>query len=464
MKKQRVIKRRDFLKKLGIGALGTAAAMAAGPLMSFAEESVDTKRLGKRPAFSSPDTMTYRINRHTGDKVSLLGYGCMRWPNKPGTRELDQEKINALVDVAMAQGINYYDTAPAYGGGASETALGIAIHKYPRNKYFIATKMSNFDAKDQSKEASIAMYNASKKRLQTDYFDYYLLHSIGSGGMASLKARFLDNGILDFLLEERKKGNIRNLGFSYHGDIEVFDYLLKQDIKWDFVQIELNYVDWKHARELNPRNYNAEYLYNELDKRDIQAVIMEPLLGGRLAMLNNHVSARLKEKRPNDSIASWAFRYAGTLPNVLTVLSGMTKMDQLEDNLHTYSPLDPCTSAELVLLDEVATLYSSYPMIPCTGCHYCMPCPFDVDIPANFAYYNKCINDGTMPTNKLAPDYKQKVKAFLDGYNKAVPEAQQASQCQSCNNCLSHCPQRIKIPSQMKRISNMVEEMKKVVG
>ena len=466
MGKKKIINRRDFLKELGVGAVTTAAAMAAGPLWGFTTEDERFGRnLGTRPDVNSVDKITYRVNRHTGDKVSLLGFGCMRWPNRPGTKELDQEKVNQLIDYAMAHGINYYDTAPAYGSGASETALGIAIHKYPRDKYFIATKMSNFSPSDQSREASLAMYNASKKRLQIDYIDYYLLHGIGMDGLDGLKARFINNGILDFLLKERKEGHIRNLGFSYHGDVEVFNYLLAQDIKWDFVQIELNYVDWKYAQVMNPRNYNAEYLYNELEKRGIQAIIMEPMLGGRLASLNDSLAGKLKTQRPNDSVASWAFRYAGSLPNVLTVLSGMNRMVHLEENIKTYSPLDPCTSSELALLEDVAKIYSSYPMIPCTSCRYCMPCPFNLDIPANFAYYNKCVNDGTLPpSDPKDPKYKELAKAFLDGYAKAVPDELQAHHCAHCNHCVPHCPQHIHIPDQMDRIKKMVEEMKKNVG
>jgi predicted aldo/keto reductase-like oxidoreductase len=464
MNNKKAIKRRDFIKKLGTGALTAAAAMTAGPLMSFTSKDETEKKFSSyKPSISFADSMTYRINRHTGDKVSLLGFGCMRWPNKPNSRELDQEKINELVDYAIAHGVNYFDTASGYGNGADETAVGIALKKYPRKSVYIATKMSNFSPDAQTYDGAVAMYNASKKRLQVDYIDYYLLHSVGGGGMKVLKERFLDNGVLDFLLNERKEGRIRNLGFSYHGDIEVFDYLLKQDIKWDFVQIQLNYIDWNHAKELNPRNYDAQYLYTELEKRGIQAIIMEPLLGGRLGSLNSHLSSRLKAIRPNDSPAAWGFRFAGSLPNVLTVLSGINKMEHLEEDIKVYSPLDPCTSSELALLDNVAKEYCGYPMIPCTGCHYCMPCPFSLDIPAIFAYYNKCINDGTMPMDPKASNYKELVRNFLDGYNKAIKSDQQASHCQSCNSCVPHCPQRIKIPDQMKRITKMVEDFKKVV-
>ena len=173
-------------------------------------------------------------------------------------------------------------------------------------------------------------------------------------------------------MEERKAGRIRNLGFSFHGTTDVFDEILAMHdrIHWDFVQIQLNYADWRHA---SGNNVNAEYLYGELVKRDIPAIIMEPLLGGRLSRLNDHLVARLKQHRPQESVASWAFRFAGSFPKVLTVLSGMTYMEHLQDNLRTYSPLDPCTEEELALLEDTAQVMLTYPIIPCNDCKYCMP-------------------------------------------------------------------------------------------
>lgn len=177
-----------------------------------------------------------------------------------------------------------------------------------------------------------------------------LLHAIGMGtdGMREFENRYMDNGILDFLLKEREAGRIRNLEFSYHGDIKVFDYLLSRhdEYKWDFEQIQLNYLDWHHAKEINPRNTDAEYLYGELEKRGILAIIMEPLLGGRLSNLHDHVVSRLKQAEPERGVASWAFRFAGTWPGVLTVLSGMTYMEHLEDNLRSFCPLKPQTEEE----------------------------------------------------------------------------------------------------------------------
>ena len=370
--------------------------------------------------------------------------------------------MNELVDYAIAHGVNYFDTSPAYCKGRSEHATGIALSRHPRDKYFIATKLSNFAPSTWSREASIAMYRNSLKELQTDYIDYMLLHGIGMGGMEALRGRYLDNGILDFLVAERAAGRIRNLGFSYHGDIEVFDYLLSRhdEYKWDFVQIQLNYVDWKHAKEVNERNTDAEYLYGELAKRNIPAVIMEPLLGGRLASLNDFLMSRFKQHRPDDSIASWAFRYAGTPSNVLTVLSGMTYMEHLQDNLRSYSPLDPCTDAELELLEDTAQAMLRYPSVPCTACQYCMPCPYGLDIPGIFAHYNKCINEGNLPISSQDEDYRRARRAFLIGYDRSVPRLRQADHCIGCNQCVHHCPQGINIPAQMQRIDNFVEQLK----
>lgn len=192
-----------------------------------------------------------------------------------------------------------------------------------------------------------------------------LLHAIGMGtdGMREFENRYMDNGILDFLLKEREAGRIRNLEFSYHGDIKVFDYLLSRhdEYKWDFVQIQLNNLDWHHANEINPRNIDAEYLYGELEKRGIPAIIMEPLLGGRLSNLHDHVVSRLKQAESERSVASWAFRFAGTWPGVLTVLSGMTYMEHLEDNLRSFCPLKPLT--ENKFLFDTADLMMQYPTI-----------------------------------------------------------------------------------------------------
>lgn len=451
--------RRSFLKLAGLTAAGAglAACSPSKEKETVSSHSDDKKEKGE---------MTYRVNPNSNDRVSILGYGCMRLPTVPTDPELpiDQEAVNRSVDAAIAGGVNYFDTSPAYCKGGSEKAMGIALSRYPRDSFFLATKLSNFAPSTWSREESIKMFNNSLKYLQTDYVDYLLLHAIGMGGMEALHNRYLDNGILDYLLQQKEKGTIRNLGFSYHGDVEVFDYLLKmQDegkIKWDFVQIQLNYMDWLHAKEINPRNTNAEYLYGELHKRGIPVVIMEPLLGGRLANTTNHITSLMKQRRPDDSVASWAFRYAGTPEGVLTVLSGMTYMEHLEDNLRTYSPLEPITADEDEFLKDVAELMLQFPIVPCTDCKYCMPCPYGVNIPGVFAHYNACVNEGNITAGKESDDYARARKAFLVGYDRKVPRLRQASHCIGCHTCESHCPQGIHIPDELHAIDNYVEKLK----
>lgn len=453
---KKTISRRNFFKTMGAAGLATAGLTACAGSDKNAATPTGTK---------APGEMTYRTNPTTGDRVSLLGYGCMRWPMRPkqggkeGEEEVDQETVNALVDYAIAHGVNYFDTSPAYVRGLSETVTGIALSRYPRDKYFIATKMSNFSPATQTRQGSIDLYHNSMKALQVDYIDYYLLHGIGLNGMPAFEQRFVQNGILDYLVEERAAGRIRNLGFSYHGDVKVFDYLLSvhNKYKWDFVQIQLNYVDWKHASGWNT---NAEYLYSELQKRGIPAVVMEPLLGGRLSDMAQHLAARLKQHRPEESVASWAFRFAGTPSGVLTVLSGMTYMEHLQDNVRTYSPLEPCTDDELALLEDTAQMILRYPSVPCTACQYCMPCPYGIDIPGIFAHYNKCINEGNVPSSSQDENYRKARRAFLIGYDRSVPRLRQASHCIGCHQCEPHCPQSIKIPDEMHRIDRFVEQLK----
>lgn len=461
-----MIDRREFLRRFGLGAAATTAALAG---CDSRKNVVTGDRTSSAGAHAGE--MTMRTNPRTGDKVSLLGYGCMRWPTRPipggEGEEIDQDAVNELVDYAIAHGVNYFDTAPPYCRGLSEKATGIALSRHPRDSYFIATKMSNHRlvgqglSPQQLFDASVEMYRNSFRDLKTDYIDYYLLHVVGIGeGLPTLMERFFDNGLLDFLLKEREAGRIRNLGFSYHGDVRAFDYLLSRhdEFRWDFAQIQLNYADYRHA---SGRNFNAEYLYDELASRDIPVVVMEPLLGGRLAGLSDFLNSRLKQLRPDDSIASWAFRFAGSFPKVLTVLSGMTYKEHLIDNLRTYSPLEPCTDTELDLLEDTAVTMLKYPSVPCTACQYCMPCPYGIDIPGVFAHYNKCVNEGNIPASARDRNYREARRAFLIGYDRRVPRLRQADHCIGCGQCAPHCPQTIDIPRQMQRISDYVEQLRR---
>ena len=443
------MKRRDFIKISGAAAL----AAACGPKGTQAQP---TKEEG-------PEEMLMRENPKNGDRISALGFGCMRWPmvkDASGKDVIDQEAVNEMVDYAIEHGINYFDTSPAYLQGQSEKAAGIALSRHPRSSYYIATKLSNFG--DASAEASIQMYKDSFKQLQTDYFDYYLLHSIGRGGKDAFNKRYVDNGLVPFLLEEKKAGRIRNLGFSFHGAKHEFDYFMELfdsgEMIWDFVQIEMNYVDWTHADGV--RNVNADYLYEQLDKRGLPIVIMEPLLGGRLARVPESISRHMKEREPDKSVASWAFRFCATYPRVLCVLSGMTNMDPLRENVETFGHFKPLSEEELEFLEQMATQMMEYPLVNCTDCKYCMPCPWGIDIPGTFQHYNRAITDGTYAQSTAQKDYAKLKKAYLVSYDRAVATVRQADHCISCGECLSHCPQSIPIPTQLSRIAKYMDELK----
>ena len=454
------ISRRSFLKMMGAGS---AAALAACAGKKITDGTTDEYKNQVEPPVGK---MTYRTHPKSGEKVSLLGYGMMRLPMIEGTDEFDQDMINRQVDYAIEHGLNYFDTSPVYCRGLSERCTGIALSRHKREEYLVATKMSNFNPDSWNLEASRKMYLESMKELQVDYIDYYLLHAIGGGGLEQLHKRYIDNGVLDFLLEERDSGRIRNLGFSYHGDIKVFDYLLSENDKyhWDFVQIELNWLDWNYANEINDANTDACYLYAELQKRGIPAVIMEPLLGGRLAKVPQYVVNELKRLEPGKSIASWAFRYAGTPEGVLTVLSGMTYMEHLKDNLLSYCPLEPLTKEEQELLDtKIAHQMMEEETIPCNACQYCMPCPYGIDIPTIFTHYNTLKIEGRLPMDAGDPLYRENRRRYLISLDRKVERDRQPDHCIKCGRCIheKHCPQNIKIPEELERISQFIEQLRR---
>ena len=416
--------------------------------------------------------LTMRTGRH-GEKVSLLGYGAMRLPTVDGGNaagrvgkpiagsskaDIDQKTLNAQVDYMLAHGINYFDTSPVYCMGRSERATGIALSRHPRASYFLATKLSNFNAKFWPLAKSKEMFEDSLKNLQTDYIDFYLMHAIGNGGMETFSKRYLENGALDWLLEERKAGRIRNLGFSFHGDPKVFEWCMEHHdrYRWDFCQIQMNYVDWRHAQEVNKRNINAKYLYETLAAKDIPVVVMEPLLGGRLARFNYAVASKLKSMDPEASIASWAFRFCGSFPKVLTILSGMTYQEHIEENLVTFSPLKPLTQKEMDSLEVAARLMLQNKTVPCNLCQYCMPCPYGIDIPGIFDCWNLACTEDRLPEDPSAATYAANRRRFLKEYDRQLPHLRQAEHCIGCGRCVAHCPQRIDIPKQMAEIDAQI--------
>ncbi len=445
------INRRDFLKIVGGGAALTAVSCA----------NINSEKGSNNPTSVPKGKMEYRKGPNE-DKVSLLAYGCMRWPKleTPAAdgNVCDQEAVNELIRYAIEHGVNYFDTSPAYMQGWSERTVGVALKPYPRESYYLATKLSNFDPSTWGRETSMQIYHNSFQYLQTDYIDYMLLHVVGNKG----KERFLDNGMLDFLIEERKAGRIRNLGFSFHGDVKLYDLFLSMHdtVHWDFVMIQLNYLDWDYGNEISANNQNAKYLFEELQKRSIPVAVMEPLLGGRLASVPEYSAAKMKKVEPDKSIASWAFRYAATRPEVYTVLSGMTYLEHLQDNIKTYSPLKPLSESDIQLLDETAKFIMEYDAIPCNDCKYCMPCPEGIDIPAVLLHYNRCIFEEHIIEDSSDPKYVEARRAFLVGYDRSVPKLRQANRCTGCGKCTPLCPQGFDVVAELRKIDAYAEQLK----
>ena len=282
----------------------------------------------------------------------------MRWPTVPapdGKGEMiDQDAVNELVDYAIAHGVNYFDTSPMYVQGWSEKSTGIALKRHPRESFYLATKLSNFHPDTWTREGSIAMYRKSFEDMQVDYIDYYLLHMIGGGGMEQFRKRYIDNGMIDFLVKEREAGRIRRLGWSFHGDIEVYDYALQMhdrgEVHWDFVQIQLNYVDWKHA---SGSNFKAEYLYDELAKRKIPAVIMEPLLGGRLSNVPDHIVARLKQRQYLVVVVALGYVIECPVLDGLHAVGDIAVGRQQDDLGRRHGLLDPSNHLDTVAVGQL---------------------------------------------------------------------------------------------------------------
>ena len=273
--------------------------------------------------------------------------------------------------------------------------------------------------------------------------------------MKGIKAAFFDiDGTVVSFKTHRMPDDVRSALLALHD---------KGSYHWDFVQIQMNYVDWNYANRSDSSEPNASYMYEELTKRNIPVVIMEPLLGGQLGSLNAHANDELLSRNPGESIASWAFRFCATYPNVLTVLSGMTYMEHLQDNLRTFSPAVPLNEEELQMLERLAKEYVEFPLVPCTSCSYCMPCPYGVDIPGVFAQYNKCVNEGLASVQEEESEYRKARRAFLVSLDRKVETDRRADRCIGCKKCTQICPQRINIPSYMRKIDAYIESLKQSI-
>lgn len=375
--------------------------------------------------------MEMRQYRDTDVKVSLLGMGCMRLPKvDPEKEDIDYEKAQEIIDYAYANGVNYFDTAYGYHGGQSELFVGQALKKYPRESFFLASKMPIWCVKEKGDVKRI--FNEQLQRCQTDYFDFYLFHSQNAANFQKCQ----EFGVYEFLSQMKAEGKIRRLGFSFHDTPEVLRHIC-DTYPWDFAQIQLNYLDWEMQ--------DAKTQYQILNDREIPVIVMEPVRGGALASPCEAADILFREERPDKSVASWAIRFAASLPGVLTVLSGMSNMEQVRDNVDTMTRFEPLTDREREVIDEALEAYRKKDTVPCTGCRYCMDCPFGVDIPKMFSLYNHYVLD------RDGEDY-------LEAY-EAQPESERADQCQACGACMEKCPQHIHIPDQMVTIRETVEKI-----
>lgn len=456
------ISRRAMLKAAGVGAAGASVAYGLGRYGLFSSENT---RSGSEPS----GEMTYRVNPKNGDRLSLLGFGCMRFPvlpeaSRPGGPEIDEPAAFRLIDYALAHGVNYFDTAWPYHAGMSEVVMGKALSRHPRDKYFVSDKMPGH--MNPSLDEAKKIFEAQLERCHTEYFDYYFLHSLQR--LEQYKECYEDKGVLEYLIAEKRAGRIRNLGWSFHGNQEMLEYLLASGVDWDMALVQLNYHDLMH--EYKPQSWlsnstpaEPRWILETMRQTDIPLFVMEPLLGGRLARLNRKSLTVLQEERPNDTAASWAFRYVASLPNVVSVLSGMTYMEHLQDNLKTYSPWAPLSDRETSVLQKALNIFVTGDIIRCTACSYCMPCPYGVDIPAVFIHYNNCVDDEQVPKGERSADYIKARRAFLVGYDRSVPELRQAMRCTACNECLRRCPQEINIPAELSRLGAFAEKLRNEV-
>jgi len=436
-KKPNLITRRQALKYIGFGAV--AAGGYIGLKKYFSEGTVEEKDL--RPVSTN-------VHVATGANISMLAFGCMRLPLiEKGKPEIDEPLAMKMIDYAYQRGVNYFDTAWFYHQGQSETFIGKALKQYPRETFYLADKMPGRVIKslEQAKE----IFAEQLVKCQVDYFDFYLCHNISK--VEDYVRIYEEYGVLDYLIEEKAKGRIRRLGFSFHGKKEDFNYFLDK-YPWEFVMIQNNYLDWE---------VDGKYLHEELGKRDIPCLIMEPIRGGMLATLNPDAVKILKQADDKKSVASWALRWIASKPNVLTTLSGMSIMEHVKDNVQTFVDFKPMTDEENKVVSAALAAFQRVKPVPCSECDYCMPCPAGVNIPNVFKAYNKCVSESNVPDLNAPRDseFKKKGKAFHASMTNAIPEKERADRCIGCDKCLPLCPQDIQITEKMLEIKNMLKEL-----
>jgi predicted aldo/keto reductase-like oxidoreductase len=370
--------------------------------------------------------------------IGLLGFGLMRLPYTTEYGELDTTKGIEMVDFAIARGVNYFDTAWMYHNGNSEYFAGEALSRYPRSSFYLADKMPLMAL--NAEEDVERIFNEQLKKCRTEYFDFYLLHNINQAHMQTAESC----KVYEKLKQKQKQGLIRYLGFSFHDRPELLQRVVEQ-YDWDFAQIQLNYVDWELQQ--------AGKLYGILEQKNIPVCIMEPVRGGSLANLPEEARLILKAADPKASPAAWALRYAASLPGVQVVLSGMSTLEQVQDNIQTMSPFKPLTDEERGVIEKALAAYRKAAAVPCTSCRYCMDCPQGVEIPKNFGVYNN-YKRAIAQSNPMAEmQFEMEYHLFKD--------MEHASNCIECGECKTLCPQNIDISYWMKTIRDLHEHFLK---
>ncbi|MDE6675310.1 MAG: aldo/keto reductase [Acetatifactor sp.] len=366
--------------------------------------------------------MEKRKMEKLGIETSLLGFGCMRLPtNEEG--KIDREQAQAMLEKALAAGVNYFDTAWPYHGGESELIVGEALKGHPRNSFFLATKLPCWEVKSLADVDRI--FNRQLEKLQTDYIDFYLMHAMNRGSWGEMRKL----GVVERLEQLKAEGKIRYLGFSFHDSYEVFEEILSYR-DWDFCQIQLNYMDSEEQAGLKG--------YALAEKMGVPLVIMEPVKGGSLAAFASDITEKFHALDPRASMASFALRWVGSLPNVKVILSGMSSMEQVEDNVKTFGDFKPLSEAEQVTIREVVELMNSRIQNGCTGCRYCMPCPAGVNIPGSFGCWNRY-------------HMYQNYNVVKRHWENDLGDAQQPKNCIKCGKCEQACPQHLHIRKDLER-------------
>lgn len=375
------------------------------------------------------------MEKYFGESTPKLGFGLMRLP-KDLSGKIDIEQTKKMVDLFMESGLNYFDTAYVYDGGDSERAAKAAlVDRYPRESFTLATKLCSWMSAHDEKSAKRQFYT-SLERTGSGYFDYYLLHALQAGNYQ----KYDEYHIWDFVKEQKEKGLIRHWGFSFHAGPELLDEILTAHPDAEFVQLQLNYADWE-----NP-DVTARANYEVARKHGKSIVVMEPVKGGALAEPPEPVRKIFKEADPDASYASWAIRYAASLDGIITVLSGMSNMAQMKDNLSYMKDFKPLNDHEQTAVRKAQEAINGIKSIPCTACHYCTAgCPKQIPIPEIFAARNKQLIWGQL-------------EAGAADYSKAVSGAGKASDCVACGQCESACPQQIKVVEKLKDCAEVFEK------